>query len=160
MVAKRQCSFCAQEIEPGTGTMFVKRDGTVFQFCSSSCRKQQLGLGRIGHRLKWTRAYALKRAAERSSGARPTPSAGGARAPSASGRATVVPTPTAPESGSAAHAAGATAPTAEGSSGASRPKPPAKAGKAPAKPAAKRAPKPSKSKPDAPTTAKPTSDDA
>lgn len=75
MVAKRQCSFCAEEIEPGTGMTFVKRDGTVFQFCSSSCRKQQLGLGRIGHRLKWTRAYALKKAAERSTAARAPPAA-------------------------------------------------------------------------------------
>lgn len=66
MVVKRQCSFCADEIEPGTGMMFVKRDGTVFYFCSSSCRKQQLHLGRVGHRLKWTRAYTIKRAAEQS----------------------------------------------------------------------------------------------
>jgi|SRR5580658_8683588 large subunit ribosomal protein L24e len=64
MVVKRQCSFCAGEIEPGTGSMFVKRDGTVFHFCTSSCRKQQLQLGRVGHRLKWTRAHSLKRAAE------------------------------------------------------------------------------------------------
>jgi len=68
MVVKRQCSFCAREIEPGTGSMFVKRDGTVFHFCTSSCRKQQLHLGRVGHRFKWTRAYELKRAAERSAG--------------------------------------------------------------------------------------------
>jgi large subunit ribosomal protein L24e len=67
MVVKRQCSFCAAEIEPGTGSMFVKRDGTVFHFCTSSCRKQQLHLGRVGHRLKWTRAHALKRSAEQSS---------------------------------------------------------------------------------------------
>ena len=67
MVVKRSCSFCAGEIEPGTGMMFVKRDGTVFHFCSSSCRKQQLHLGRVGHRLKWTRAHALKRAAEQAS---------------------------------------------------------------------------------------------
>lgn len=66
MVVKRQCSFCAREIEPGTGSMYVKRDGTVFTFCSSSCRRQQLDLGRVGHRFKWTRAYALKRTAERS----------------------------------------------------------------------------------------------
>jgi len=64
MVVKRSCSFCAGEIEPGTGSMFVKRDGTVFHFCSSSCRKQQLHLGRVGHRIKWTRAHALKKAAE------------------------------------------------------------------------------------------------
>jgi large subunit ribosomal protein L24e len=69
MVLKRQCSFCAQEIEPGTGAMFVKRDGTVFHFCSGSCRKQQLHLGRVGHRFKWTRAHALKKAADRSSAA-------------------------------------------------------------------------------------------
>ncbi len=67
MVLKRQCSFCAGEVEPGTGTMFVKRDGSVFFFCSSSCRKQQLHLGRVGHRLKWTRAHSIKRTAEQSS---------------------------------------------------------------------------------------------
>ncbi len=76
MVVKRQCSFCAREIEPGTGTMFVKRDGTVFHFCSSSCRKQQLDLGRLGHRFKWTRAYELKRSA-----ARAAPTRGAAAAP-------------------------------------------------------------------------------
>jgi large subunit ribosomal protein L24e len=69
MVVKRQCSFCAAEIEPGTGSMFVKRDGSVFHFCSGSCRKQQLHLGRVGHRFKWTRAHALKKAADRSSAA-------------------------------------------------------------------------------------------
>jgi large subunit ribosomal protein L24e len=69
MVVKRSCSFCAGEIEPGTGTMFVKRDGAVFHFCSSSCRKQQLHLGRVGHRLKWTRAHVVKRQTEQSSAA-------------------------------------------------------------------------------------------
>jgi large subunit ribosomal protein L24e len=69
MVVKRSCSFCAGEIEPGTGTMFIKRDGAVFHFCSSSCRKQQLHLGRVGHRLKWTRAHVVKRQTEQSSAA-------------------------------------------------------------------------------------------
>jgi large subunit ribosomal protein L24e len=69
MVVKRTCSFCAGEIEPGTGTMYIKRDGAVFHFCSSSCRKQQLHLGRVGHRLKWTRAHALRRQTEQSSAA-------------------------------------------------------------------------------------------
>ncbi len=64
MPVKRTCSFCAGDIEPGTGYMFVKRDGSMFYFCSSSCRKQQLGLGRVGHRLRWTRAHELKRLAE------------------------------------------------------------------------------------------------
>jgi large subunit ribosomal protein L24e len=85
MVVKRQCSFCAAEIEPGTGMMFVKRDGSIFHFCTSSCRKQQLHLGRVGHRLKWTRAHALKKAADRSAAAaRPTgakPARGSKRPP-------------------------------------------------------------------------------
>jgi len=75
MVVKRQCSFCAAEIEPGTGSMYVKRDGTVFHFCSSSCRKQQIHLGRVGHRFKWTRAHELKVAADRSTSARAAASA-------------------------------------------------------------------------------------
>jgi large subunit ribosomal protein L24e len=83
MVVKRTCSFCAGEIEPGTGAMFVKRDGTVFHFCSSSCRKQQLHLGRVGHRFKWTRAYELKRTADRASIARAPRAAAPARAPAA-----------------------------------------------------------------------------
>jgi large subunit ribosomal protein L24e len=64
MVVHRTCSFCAGEIEPGTGQLFVKRDGSLFAFCSSSCRKQQMDLGRVGHRLRWTRAHELKRLAE------------------------------------------------------------------------------------------------
>jgi large subunit ribosomal protein L24e len=84
MVVKRQCSFCAAEIEPGTGMMFVKRDGTVYHFCTSSCRKQQLHLGRVGHRLKWTRAHALKKAADRSAAAaRPAAPGAQARRPAA-----------------------------------------------------------------------------
>jgi large subunit ribosomal protein L24e len=86
MVVKRQCSFCAAEIEPGTGSMFVKRDGSVFHFCSGSCRKQQLHLGRVGHRFKWTRAHALKKAADRSSAAARAP-AGAAPAPAPPHRA-------------------------------------------------------------------------
>jgi large subunit ribosomal protein L24e len=83
MVVKRQCSFCAAEIEPGTGAMFVKRDGTVFHFCSSSCRKQQLHLHRVGHRFKWTRAHALKRAADHSSAQARSAAAAKEPAPSA-----------------------------------------------------------------------------
>ena len=81
MVVHRTCSFCAGEIEPGTGLLFVKRDGSLFAFCSSSCRKQQLGLGRVGHRLRWTRAHELKRLAEqrRQPAAEAAPAAGPAK---------------------------------------------------------------------------------
>ena len=106
MVVKRSCSFCAGEIEPGTGTMFIKRDGSVFHFCTSSCRKQQLHLGRVGHRIKWTRAHALKKAAESAppkAGARPK--AAPARSPS--------PAPAAPAPPVAAAPAAAPAPAPE-----------------------------------------------
>ena len=43
----RECSFCGQEIEPGTGKMFVKRDGSVFHYCSSKCEKNQQDLRRV-----------------------------------------------------------------------------------------------------------------
>jgi large subunit ribosomal protein L24e len=100
MVLKRQCSFCAGEVEPGTGTMFVKRDGTVFFFCTSSCRKQQLHLGRVGHRLKWTRAHTLKRAAEATSraGGKNAVKAASAAAAAAASRPAAKPAPPAPAS--------------------------------------------------------------
>jgi large subunit ribosomal protein L24e len=65
MVIKRSCSFCAGEIEPGTGMMFVKKDGVAFYFCSTVCRRNQLEKGRLGHRFKWTRAYQSKLALQK-----------------------------------------------------------------------------------------------
>ncbi|HEV2166988.1 MAG TPA: 50S ribosomal protein L24e [Thermoplasmata archaeon] len=135
MVVKRQCSFCAGEIEPGTGLMFVKRDGTVFHFCSGSCRKQQLGLGRVGHRVRWTRAHALKRelaTAQASQAARkpaaPTP---GSRKPAGAGRRPPA-APTAPATASAAPAEGPAAPADSAPSDPASP--------APKKPRARRPP--------------------
>ena len=139
MVVKRQCSFCASEIEPGTGWTFVKRDGTVFHFCSSSCRKQQLHLGRVGHRFKWTRAHALRVAAEHSAtekpAAPPKPAAPvkSGRAPRARPKAA----PTPPPSSEEAPPAAAEAAPAETKPAAPAPaKPRARARKKPASAAA------------------------
>ncbi|HIH69995.1 50S ribosomal protein L24e [Methermicoccus shengliensis] len=52
---KRVCSFCGREIEPGTGKMFVKRDGTVYFYCGSKCEKNH-ALGRIPRHVRWTKA--------------------------------------------------------------------------------------------------------
>ncbi len=140
MVVKRQCSFCAREIEPGTGSMFVKRDGTVYTFCSSSCRKQQLVLGRVGHRFKWTRAYELKRAAERSTAAgRPAAVAAPAPAPPAAAQALAA-VAEAPEAEEPSASEGGAAETGEAA--------PAEA-KAPAKPAATRRPRTGTARPKA-----------
>ncbi|NOZ82497.1 MAG: 50S ribosomal protein L24e [Euryarchaeota archaeon] len=50
----KRCSFCDGEIEPGTGKMFVKRDGSLLYFCSSKCEKNMLKLGRNPRRIRWT----------------------------------------------------------------------------------------------------------
>lgn len=57
MPARRSCSFCGNEIEPGTGKMFIKKDGTVFLFCSSKCHANLLKLGRVPRWTPWTQAF-------------------------------------------------------------------------------------------------------
>jgi len=58
MVVKRKCTFCGEDIEPGTGSMYVKKDGTVYYFCSSKCRKNFLKLGREPRKVRWTKHFA------------------------------------------------------------------------------------------------------
>ncbi|MBK29124.1 MAG: 50S ribosomal protein L24e [Euryarchaeota archaeon] len=57
MPERRVCSFSGEEIEPGTGLMFVKRDGTVMWFKNSKARKNSLKLKRNPRKVKWTRHY-------------------------------------------------------------------------------------------------------
>ena len=55
MVDSLTCTFCGSAMEPGTGKMFVKRDGTIFYFCSTKCQNNQR-LGRVPRRVSWTKA--------------------------------------------------------------------------------------------------------
>jgi len=55
MVDSLTCTFCGGAMEPGTGKMFVKRDGTIFYFCSTKCQNNQK-LGRVPRRVAWTKA--------------------------------------------------------------------------------------------------------
>jgi large subunit ribosomal protein L24e len=57
MVERRVCTFCGDEIEPGTGRMYIKKDGVIFNFCSSKCFKNLVILGRVPRRTTWTRFY-------------------------------------------------------------------------------------------------------
>jgi len=57
MVERRICSFCGSEIEPGTGKIYVRKDGTIYHFCSSKCQKNMLKLKRTPRKIKWTRYY-------------------------------------------------------------------------------------------------------
>ena len=52
-----KCTFCRATLEPGTGKMFVLKDGTIYHFCSSKCQRNQLHLGRTGRLEKWTKGY-------------------------------------------------------------------------------------------------------
>jgi len=52
-----RCSFCGILIEKGTGLMFVKTDGHVFNFCSRKCEKNLLKLGRKPRTTRWTVEY-------------------------------------------------------------------------------------------------------
>jgi len=48
-----KCSFCSEDIEPGTGVMFIRNDGKVLFFCSSKCEKNVLKLRREPKDIKW-----------------------------------------------------------------------------------------------------------
>jgi large subunit ribosomal protein L24e len=52
MVQKRTCDYTNEEIEPGTGTMFVRNDGTVLWFKNSKAQKNYM-LGRESRDLEW-----------------------------------------------------------------------------------------------------------
>ncbi|HLD06643.1 MAG TPA: 50S ribosomal protein L24e [Candidatus Nanoarchaeia archaeon] len=49
-----RCSFCGSVLEPGTGKMYVKKDGRILYFCSRTCEKQLLKLGRVPRETRWT----------------------------------------------------------------------------------------------------------
>ncbi|HWQ18300.1 MAG TPA: 50S ribosomal protein L24e [Methanotrichaceae archaeon] len=51
---ERKCSFCNKVIEPGTGKLYAKKDGTTFYFCSSKC-ENNYGLCRVTRRTEWAR---------------------------------------------------------------------------------------------------------
>src|SRR6056297_1051673 len=64
MVETRTCDYSGEDIEPGTGTMFVKKDGTVLHFKDSKAEKNYL-MGREARDLEWTEAGRRARAANR-----------------------------------------------------------------------------------------------
>jgi len=57
MPRRIECTFCGEPIEPGTGTMFVRKDGTIYHFCSKKCEKNMLVLKRKPRTTRWTEQY-------------------------------------------------------------------------------------------------------
>ena len=56
------CTFCGSAIEPGTGKMYIRKDGTVFHFDSAKCQRNQVQLGRVNRHVRWTAAAATAKA--------------------------------------------------------------------------------------------------
>jgi large subunit ribosomal protein L24e len=52
-----KCVFCGKIIEPGTGKMYVLKEGKVYDFCSSKCEKNMLKLKRKPLKTKWSAKY-------------------------------------------------------------------------------------------------------
>lgn len=51
-----KCNFCGNEIEKGTGMMFVEKAGKVYHFCSSKCERN-VNLGRKPKHIRWTQEF-------------------------------------------------------------------------------------------------------
>ncbi|MBS3140166.1 ribosomal protein L24e family protein [Candidatus Woesearchaeota archaeon] len=52
-----KCTFCGQQIERGTGKMFVYVSGKIAYFCSNKCEKNLHKLKRKPLQTRWTQAY-------------------------------------------------------------------------------------------------------
>ncbi|MFB6218345.1 MAG: 50S ribosomal protein L24e [Halobacteriaceae archaeon] len=57
MPERRTCDYTGEDIEPGTGIMYVRRDGTVLHFKDSKAEKNYF-MGREAADLEWTGAGA------------------------------------------------------------------------------------------------------
>jgi large subunit ribosomal protein L24e len=57
MVEQKICSFCGGSIEPGTGRLYVRKDGMTYNFCSSKCFKNLVVMKRLPRETEWTAAY-------------------------------------------------------------------------------------------------------
>ncbi len=54
---KVKCSFCKENINKGTGKIYVQKTGKILYFCSSKCEKNMLKLKRKPRTTKWTQEF-------------------------------------------------------------------------------------------------------
>ncbi|MHA2004003.1 MAG: 50S ribosomal protein L24e [Candidatus Thorarchaeota archaeon] len=58
MVGTQRCSFCENDIEPGTGSAFVQtKDGAVLWFCSNKCKVSRLKRRMKPRATKWAKGF-------------------------------------------------------------------------------------------------------
>ncbi len=52
-----KCAFCGNQVEKGTGKLFIYNSGKSDYFCSRKCEKNLLVLKRKPLKIRWTEAY-------------------------------------------------------------------------------------------------------
>jgi large subunit ribosomal protein L24e len=57
MFTQKKCNFCGKDVALGYGIMLVRKDGSIYWYCSSKCRKNELKLRRDPRKFKWTTKY-------------------------------------------------------------------------------------------------------
>jgi large subunit ribosomal protein L24e len=57
MVKVKKCGFCGYDIAIGRGVMFVKKDGTIYNFCTNKCRKALIKQNKNPRKTRWTAVY-------------------------------------------------------------------------------------------------------
>ena len=63
MPTMHKCTFCGREFVHGTGMLFIKKDGTLYWFCSKRCRVFMLKHKKDSRKIKWTAYYGQERRA-------------------------------------------------------------------------------------------------
>ena len=65
MFKMAKCSFCNNDIEKGTGKIFVEKSGKTLFFCSMKCEKNLIKLKRKPRKAKWTNEFQKAKQAKR-----------------------------------------------------------------------------------------------
>ena len=52
-----KCTFCGNNIERGTGKIYVQKDAKVLNFCSMKCEKNHIKLGRKFLETRWSKKF-------------------------------------------------------------------------------------------------------
>ena len=54
MVKVKKSSFCGYDIQIGRGVMYIRKDGTVLNFCTNKCKKAMLLYKKNPRKTRWT----------------------------------------------------------------------------------------------------------
>ncbi|MHA1932156.1 MAG: 50S ribosomal protein L24e [Promethearchaeota archaeon] len=57
MAKVKKCSFCGYDIAIGRGFMFIRRDGTILNFCTNKCKKALIDYKKKARKTRWTSYY-------------------------------------------------------------------------------------------------------